>query len=389
MTNDTFLQKILRTNANQIAVYIHLPWCVKKCPYCDFNSHTFTDTNSFSDYTEAVLSDIAQTELAYKNVASVFFGGGTPSLFSATELEKILDKLEQKYSFASDIEITLEANPNSSDYKKFADYYAIGINRLSIGAQSFSDKQLKLLGRAHAGHEIISAFSSARSAGFNNINLDIMHGLPEQCSSQAISDLTKAIELKPEHISWYQLTIEPNTAFAAMPPKLPSSDLRADIQDKGHKLLEQHGYSRFEISAFSKPGMQCQHNLHVWDFNDYIGFGAGAHSKITISGKQYRSYRHYHPKQFIKLAEKTAKISLIKESELLLEYMINRARILKPICKKHVMFKTKLTELELKKHFQSPIEQGLMLEHATSWQITELGINHLNSLLVELSSSSD
>lgn len=386
MIKDQYLKDMINSEPRSLAAYIHLPWCVKKCPYCDFNSHQLKNTSNLESYTSELLNDIDQTEINnYKRITSIFIGGGTPSLFDAFHIEKMLTKLEDKFSFSDDIEITIEANPNSSDYLKFRDYFSIGINRISIGAQSFNNKHLIKLGRAHKSEEVFDAYDKARDAGFRNINLDIMHGLPEQSQDEAMQDLAIAIKLSPEHISWYQLTIEPNTAFAYDTPKLPDEDLRADTQDLGHKVLKNSGFNRIEISAFAKANMHSRHNMHVWGFNDYIGFGAGAHSKITVNNKVYRQFRHYHPKQYINYKDKIAEHRIVPDSELLLEYLLNRARVLRPISKQHLYQNTKMQPSEVSKVFVTSIEQGILIERNDSWELSELGLDHFNTFLSNIS----
>lgn len=380
-SKDIFLTELLFSTSNQLAVYIHIPWCVTKCPYCDFNSHKLRNTDVFEDYLQAVINDINTSNIEqYKDISSIFFGGGTPSLFPAKYIEKILLTLQNKKRFAANIEITLEANPNSSDFKKFNDFRNAGINRISIGAQSFNDDMLKKLGRAHAAIEIPQAFEAARQANFDNINIDIMHGLPEQSLNSAILDLKRAISLAPDHISWYQLTIEPNTAFAAKPPKLPSHDLRSDIQDLGQSMLRENQFTQIEISAYAKPNKQCQHNLHIWGFNDYLGIGAGAHSKIG----NIRQYRHYHPKQYIKNTDKVANISNIEPKDLLFEYMLNRARVIRPICENDIREKTKLKKQEIDLAFKQMIRNNCIKKITNGWEITTFGYNHLNTIVEEL-----
>lgn len=379
---DKNLKGILNSNTNNLAIYIHFPWCISKCPYCDFNSHQIRSDSNFDSYTQAVIDDLRSNVVAgYSKVSSIFIGGGTPSLLPARNIEIIFDNINDIYQLNDNIEITLEANPSSADCAKFKDYHRIGINRLSIGAQSFDPKQLQNLGRAHNPDDIYKAYSAARKAGFDNINLDLMHGLPMQELPEAITDLTQAIELAPEHISWYQLTIEPNTLFAHTPPKLPDADLRSEIQDTGIELLSSNNFHRIEISAFAKKDYAANHNLHVWNFGDYLGIGAGAHSKYNINNMPHRIYRHYHPKQYINTTKKIAEQKPIKASELLFEYMLNRARIIYPIDKEHITKATQISTENIREIFTDAINQGTILEHEFSWQLTELGINHLDTVV--------
>ena len=376
--NDQNLEHLLKSTNKDLAIYLHFPWCVSKCPYCDFNSHTLKANSNLQTYKQALIEDIlANHQSQYQQISSCFMGGGTPSLFPAKVIDDVLITLSNNYSFSPDIEITLEANPNSSDHEKFADYRSIGINRLSIGAQSFSESQLKTLGRAHCPQDIFAAVRAAKTAGFDNINIDLMHGLPGQSFSEAIADLKQAIALEPNHISWYQLTIEPNTKFAFQPPKLPDNDLRADIQDHGIQLLADHGYQRIEVSAFAQANKQCQHNLHVWAFNDYLGIGAGAHSKLSHN----RQYRHYHPNQYIKNNNKVASSETINDNELLFQYMLNRARILAPLSREHILTTTKVDPKYLDAIFNQALQEQRAKKTDNGWQLTKFGLDHLDSLV--------
>jgi len=266
-----------------LSLYIHIPWCIRKCPYCDFNSHQANQEIPEQEYVAALRFDLEQdvTLAQGRKLASIFFGGGTPSMLSANAIKTILRDAQAIIGFTDDIEITLEANPGTFEQEKFSGFRAAGVNRLSIGIQSFNDKQLHHLGRVHNRDQALGAVAMARAAGFNNVNIDIMHGLPEQSVADAEADLTQAIALNPEHISWYQLTIEQNTAFYSAPPVLPEEDILADIQDAGLARLARAGYAQYEISAYAREKKRAQHNLNYWQFGDYLGIGAGAHSKIT------------------------------------------------------------------------------------------------------------
>ncbi|NIU63232.1 MAG: radical SAM family heme chaperone HemW, partial [Pseudomonas stutzeri] len=256
-----------------LAAYVHIPWCVRKCPYCDFNSHTAGPELPEEAYVAALLADL-RADLEHvqgRRLSSIFFGGGTPSLFSARALAAIVEGLEHLVGFADDIEITLEANPGTFEQAKFRDYRQLGINRLSIGVQSFQAAKLKALGRIHDGDEAIRAADMARAAGFENFNLDLMHGLPDQSLEDALSDLRTAIAQQPTHLSWYQLTLEPNTLFWSQPPQLPEDDILWDIQEAGQALLGEHGYRQYETSAYAQPGRQARHNLNYWTFGDFLG----------------------------------------------------------------------------------------------------------------------
>ncbi|MFZ2320426.1 MAG: radical SAM family heme chaperone HemW, partial [Pseudomonas sp.] len=285
-----------------LALYIHIPWCVRKCPYCDFNSHAAGPTLPEQEYVDALLADLDADlgRVHGRQLSSIFFGGGTPSLFSAAALGRLLAGVEQRIGFAADIEITLEANPGTFEQAKFQAYRQLGINRLSIGVQSFQADKLKALGRIHDGDEAIRAADMARAAGFDNFNLDLMHGLPDQSIEDALSDLRIAIAQQPTHLSWYQLTMEPNTVFWSQPPTLPEDDTLWDIQEAGQQLLAEHGYLQYEVSAYARAGRQAQHNLNYWSFGDFIGIGAGAHGKLSSpSGQIVRTWKTRLPKDYL------------------------------------------------------------------------------------------
>ena len=300
-----------------LSLYVHIPWCVRKCPYCDFNSHESTTIDE-ERYITTLLADL-KTEQQLRlslghshKLSSIFFGGGTPSLFSAEGIAGILQAAESTVGFEDDIEITLEANPGTFEQEKFSGFFDAGINRLSIGIQSFNEQQLHKLGRIHSSNEAKTAVGIAKKAGFSNINIDLMHGLSEQSVLEAKADLQTAIDLEPQHISWYQLTIEPNTAFYRQPPPLPADDILADIQYHGTQLLEKYGYHQYEVSAFSQSGRQSKHNMNYWQFGDYIGIGAGAHGKLSnnqtqevIRRQKTRLPEHYMKNSFAGLDPRT------------------------------------------------------------------------------------
>ena len=317
-----------------LSLYVHIPWCVRKCPYCDFNSHEAGNTLEEDVYIKVLLQDLDQERAltGKRDLNSIFFGGGTPSLLSATAIDEILNDIATNYSLTDNIEITLEANPGTFEQQKFKDYHAAGINRLSIGIQSFENSQLKSLGRIHDRNEALRAVDTARDAGFDNLNLDLMFGLPGQSTEQAIADLQTACSLEPEHLSHYQLTIEPNTFFHKHPPQLPDDDNRWQMQQACHELLSTHGYNQYEVSAFSKPGKESRHNLNYWQFGDYIGIGAGAHGKLTDrdSGQISRRWKHRQPQAYMKhTAEGEARsgTSTLEQSDILFEFLMNALRL--------------------------------------------------------------
>ncbi len=314
-----------------LAAYIHIPWCVRKCPYCDFNSHAAGPNLPEEEYVDALLADL-ELDLVHvheRQLTSIFFGGGTPSLFSAKALGRLLEGVEKRVGFASDIEITLEANPGTFEQAKFRDYRSLGINRLSIGVQSFQEAKLKALGRIHNGDEAVRAADMARAAGFDNFNLDLMHGLPEQSIEDALFDLRTAIAQAPTHLSWYQLTMEPNTVFWSQPPQLPEDDLLWDIQEAGQALLAAEGYAQYEISAYAQPGRQARHNLNYWTFGDFLGIGAGAHAKLSApDGRIVRSWKTRLPKDYLDPGKPfQAGERVLDAEELPFEFLMNVLRL--------------------------------------------------------------
>lgn len=317
-----------------LSLYIHLPWCVRKCPYCDFNSHALKDELPEAAYVEALLRDLEQDlpRIWGRRVVSVFIGGGTPSLFSPEAMDQLLSGLRARLTINADAEITLETNPGTAEQQKFREYRALGINRLSIGVQSFHDVALQGLGRIHGRSEAIRAAEMAHAAGFDNFNLDLMFALPNQTLKQAAEDVATAIDLEPTHISYYQLTLEPNTLFHAQPPVLPDNDLAWQIQQAGQQQLAKAGYAQYEVSAYAQPKRQCTHNLNYWQFGDYLGLGAGAHGKITDASQQNitRLAKVRHPQEFI---EKAGTVKSIQSERILtrkdvgLEFMMNALRL--------------------------------------------------------------
>lgn len=285
-----------------LALYVHIPWCVRKCPYCDFNSHAAGPELPEAQYVDALLEDL-DTDLPMagdRELVSIFFGGGTPSLFSAAALDRLLQGVARRLRFAADIEITLEANPGTFEQAKFRDYRALGINRLSIGVQSFQSAKLSALGRIHNADEAVHAARMAREAGFENFNLDLMHGLPGQSVEDALHDLRQAFALEPTHLSWYQLTMEPNTEFHRRPPQLPDDDLLWEIQEQGQALIAAAGFRQYETSAYARDGRRARHNLNYWTFGDFLGIGAGAHAKLSLAdGRIVRQWKTRSPRDYL------------------------------------------------------------------------------------------
>lgn len=316
-----------------------MPWCVKKCPYCDFNSHGLRGEPPYAAYVEALLADLDADRadfghaLERRPIVSVFFGGGTPSLFAPELIARFLDGARERLPFADAFEVTLETNPGTVEHGRFDGYLAAGVNRISFGIQSFDDSKLKRLGRIHSAVEAEAAVKSAQDAGVDNINLDLMYALPEQSLSGALADVERAVALEPTHISHYQLTLEPNTAFAAHPPPLPDDDAAWAMQEACESSLAAAGYTQYEISAYARPNRRCEHNLNYWRFGDYLGIGAGAHGKITdVSGSQViRRWKVRHPNAYLDAAGSAARVgghAAVVTDELPFEYMLNALRLI-------------------------------------------------------------
>jgi oxygen-independent coproporphyrinogen-3 oxidase len=382
-----------------LALYVHVPWCIRKCPYCDFNSHQANNDIPETEYVNALREDLQQDQpLAQgRKLSSIFFGGGTPSMLSAQAIEQILKDAETVIGFETDIEITLEANPGTFEQEKFAGFRAAGVNRLSIGIQSFNDQQLKLLGRVHGRAEALRAVGVARSAGFDNINLDLMHGLPEQSVAAAQADLQQAIELAPEHLSWYQLTIEQNTAFYSAPPVLPEEEILADIQDAGIELLAAAGYVQYEISAYARQQKRARHNMNYWQFGDYLGIGAGAHGKVSFpaQNKILRLWKTRLPKHYLD-AMTAQKIStslgghqnsfgagsdLLSPAALPLEFMMNALRLTDGVPQDFFSARTGLDWQVVEPIWQRLSQQGLVETVQGIIRPTALGRRFLNRVL--------
>lgn len=315
-----------------LSLYIHVPWCVRKCPYCDFNSHARGSDLPEKAYLDAIIEDLdSDLNLAAgREIQTVFIGGGTPSLMSAGFYRALFAALRQRLIFAPDVEITLEANPGTVEEARFQGFREAGINRLSLGAQSFSDAQLQSLGRIHDSHAVVRAIEGARRAGFERLNIDLMYGLPEQSLAEAMADLQQALDLGADHISWYQLTLEPNTEFYSRPPPLPDDDLIGEIADAGQVLLEGAGFQGYEISAWARKGQACRHNLNYWQFGDYLAIGAGAHGKITDPAEQQviRYWKTRQPEAYLgRIGSRTAGHQIIAAEDMPLEFMMNALRL--------------------------------------------------------------
>ncbi len=316
----------------QVSIYIHFPWCVKKCPYCDFNSHAIKDDQYLSEnYYKTLIRnfDADFTDIQGREIASIFIGGGTPSLFKPEYLDKVLEHIKANTKLSKDCEITLEMNPGTVERGSITSYADIGINRISLGVQSFQDDKLKTLGRIHNVENVYNTVEEIHQSAINNFNIDIMHGLPNQSVEDGIFDISQAIAMKPTHISWYQLTIEPNTLFAVKTPTLPNEQTLENIETLGKKLLTHAGFNQYEVSAYAKEGKKSVHNSNYWMFGDYIGIGAGAHSKITnLATKEVkRSWKQKHPKIYTQTENLIQGQSTISKDDLIYEFMLNALRL--------------------------------------------------------------
>lgn len=370
-----------------LSLYIHIPWCVQKCPYCDFNSHAQKGEIPQQDYIHHLLQDLKADLARFKDsiqerkLHSIFIGGGTPSLFSAGSIAHLLNEIKTYIPFEENIEITLEANPGTVEAERFQGYVKAGVTRISMGIQSFNDDKLQRLGRIHNAQEAKSAVNLAKVSGLKSFNLDLMHGLPNQTLEEALDDLRQAIELAPPHLSWYQLTIEPNTMFAYRPPKLPDDDELWDIFEQGHQLLTAAGYQQYETSAYAKPGFQCQHNLNYWRFGDYLAIGCGAHGKLTFPNGEIRRFsKTKHPKGYLR-GEYLYEEKNVPEIDRPFEFFMNRFRLLEAVPKAQFEAYTGLPQSAVKNQIDLAIAQNYIVETDEIWQITEHGKLFLNELL--------
>ena len=369
-----------------LSLYVHIPWCIEKCPYCDFNSHKLKGEIPEQEYLTALIDDLKQ-DLSFvqgRHLFSIFIGGGTPSLISAPGIQWLLENIQHLIPFSENIEITLEANPGAIENQKIADFKTAGINRFSFGVQSFQQDKLTKLGRIHGVEEAKTAAKQAHNVGMKTFNLDLMHGLPNQTLEDAMSDLATAIALKPTHLSWYQLTIEPNTQYFSHPPTLPDDETLWEIQEAGVKLLAKYGYNQYEISGYSQDNWQCQHNLNYWRFGDYLGIGCGAHGKISLplENKVLRTTKIKHPKGYLDPQRAYMDdYNTVPKDELVFEYMMNRLRLMENIPLAEFEDYTGLARSVLDKQLQQAAEKSLMRVSADTCQVTPLGHRYLNELL--------
>ncbi len=372
-------------DSDDLGLYIHLPWCEKKCPYCDFNSHE-RQVIPEERYVDALLRDLQHDAgLAEgREVTSIFIGGGTPSLFSATAIDRLLQGVDEHLALAADIEITLESNPGSAEAGRFAGYRAAGVNRLSLGIQSFDDASLLALGRVHDSHQALRAVDAARSAGFDNINLDLMHGLPSQTVASGLADLRQALALAPEHLSWYQLTVEPNTRFYSDPPLLPVEDSLARIEEEGSAMLAEAGLQRYEVSAYARDHRTCRHNLTYWRFGDYLALGAGAHGKMTQPGGDiWRYAKTRQPEAYLaaNAGQHTSQRRRLAEQDLPGEFMLNALRLDAGVPVERFSVVTGLSLATIQATVEALVEEGLLSPDAGRLRATELGQRFLDSVV--------
>lgn len=367
-----------------------MPWCVRKCPYCDFNSHQLKPAQPDSSYIDALLRDfeLELPRIGQRRIDSVFFGGGTPSLFQPEHFSRLLSELRRRMAFADDVEITMEANPGTIERGRFLGYAQAGINRVSLGAQSFSASALGRLGRIHSADDTHRAVQELRDAKLCNFNLDLMYALPDQTLEEAMFDVRTACALEPSHISYYQLTLEPGTVFHSRPPPLPDDDAAWQIQAAGQRLLAEAGYRQYEVSAYARDGARCRHNLNYWLFGDYVGIGAGAHGKISQAEPRrvLRSVKPKQPREYQEQIRRAADIAALGEttavagSELPFEFMLNALRLNDGFTDLDYENRTGLPIAELRVPLLAALQRGLLAARAGGWRPTDLGLRFLNDL---------
>jgi oxygen-independent coproporphyrinogen-3 oxidase len=371
-------------NQIPLSLYVHMPWCVRKCPYCDFNSHQLKSAAPDGAYIDALLADL-EAQLPYlegRTVATVFFGGGTPSLFAPAQFKRFLTAVAARVPLAKDAEITLEANPGTVERGRFEGYAEAGINRVSLGAQSFDARALKALGRIHNVEDTQRAVEELKRAGLLNFNLDLMYALPEQTEEEARRDIETAIAMSPAHISYYQLTLEVGTVFHSRPPQLPDEDSAWAMQLRGQELLEKAGFEQYEISAYARPGARCRHNLNYWQFGDYLGVGAGAHGKITRDGRIVRTLRPKQPGEYSKAQREGSKgeEAPVAEAELPFEFMLNALRLNEGFSVEVFELTTGLPISAVNEALRDARKRGLLQFKGSTWRPTALGRRFLNDL---------
>ncbi len=374
-----------------LSLYVHIPWCIKKCPYCDFNSHEIRSPIPEDQYINALIVDLQQQASAVdgREIISVFIGGGTPSLFSANSIQHLLLVIKDHLTLTNDVEISIEANPGTFDQQNFVGFRNAGINRISIGVQSFSDTKLQTLGRIHNAQTALAAVRAARHAGFENINIDLMYALPNQTLQEAAYDVEQAIALNPTHISYYQLTIEPNTSFYRCPPCLPNNEHSWDMQQQGVTLLAEHEYQQYEVSAFAQNKYLCVHNSNYWQFGDYVGIGAGAHQKVSCfeSGTITRSEKPRHPQQFIRQACDDVAMGaaqLLTHEDLVFEFLLNALRLKHGFSRKQFESHTGLGYTKLLTQLETLENDGLIIIDKDRIRCSKRGYRFLDEVLQRL-----
>ena len=371
---------------SSLALYVHMPWCVRKCPYCDFNSHQLKSARPDAAYIDALLCDfdLELPRLAGRRIDTVFFGGGTPSLFLPEDFARLLCALKERIEFAPAAEITMEANPGTIERGRFAGYAEAGINRVSLGAQTFSQPALAALGRIHSADDTLRAVDELRTAGLNNFNIDLMYALPQQTLQEALLDVRTACALRPAHISYYQLTLEPGTVFHSRPPALPDEDSAWEIQAAGQALLAAAGYAQYEISAYAQPGMRCRHNLNYWLFGDYVGIGAGAHGKLSLArpSQILRTVKQKQPSAYVRDIEssKLEPAIFIPECDLPFEFMLNALRLSEGFRNRVYEDSTGLDMRSVEPRLLDAQRKALLQAESDGWRPTELGHRFLNDL---------
>ena len=371
-----------------LSLYIHLPWCVRKCPYCDFNSYAVRDALPEAAYVEALARDIESqaVEVSGRPIVSIFFGGGTPSLFTPEAIGRVLEAARRHLTVAPDAEVTLEANPGTIERGRFTGYREAGVNRVSLGAQSFDADQLKALGRIHSPQETTRAADELHAAGLTNFNLDLMYALPGQDVAGAVRDIEQALSLEPAHLSHYQLTLEPGTQFAANPPSLPADDLAADMLSACHEHLARAGFSRYETSAYARPGRQCRHNLNYWTFGDYLGVGAGAHGKLTDTASDtiVRTTQQREPRRYLAMSPRASARQPIAARDLPFEFMMNALRLTEGFERASFSERTGLDWNVVQRNFDVFQSRGLVEIDGETCRPTPFGVRFVNEMLVEL-----
>jgi len=371
-----------------LALYAHFPWCVQKCPYCDFNSYTLRDELPEQRYVDAILRDLdAQIgDLEARPLTSIFLGGGTPSLFAPAAIGRVIDHARMRLGFAGDIEVTLEANPGTIERGRFAEYRAAGVTRVSLGAQSFDERQLKLLGRIHSADETRRAAEELHAAGLANFNLDLMYALPDQTAAEALADLRAALALSPAHLSQYHLTIEPGTQFAAAPPVQPADEIVDDMLQRCLQSLEQAGFEQYEVSGYARAGARCVHNLNYWTFGDYLGIGAGAHGKLSFPERGFavRTQQTREPRRYLAADPGALVRKQISDADLTFEFAMNGFRLVHGFEDEMFESRTGLPIEVLDRALTSMVARGLVERGAKRWRATPNGFRFLNDILVEL-----